>query len=528
MKLQSLGFVVALFFGLVASNSRADFLIYKIPLDGGGNRMGSGPGAPPPAGAGMMNPGMPGGMGPGMPGGQQAKPSELKIILNGRVQSNPGKTVSFFHQTIRDPLYFDLKDVEIVKAPTAQQEYNKRIGQAGKDADGVMKASIWALKKGLLREFYSGVEKVLALDPQHEAALKVQELKKKMDEPIKDNPALEQELRNYVKLPGMQVLTSKHFVMLHDLPTKPPQGKRKNRAQERLDLLEQVYESFLLLFHAQDVELDIPRDRLKVLLFKDHKDYQDFSTSLSPTLISASGFWEPIRNVGVFYDHSTNKTFQALQKLQGELKKASDEAKKNRTGADLIRLVKTIDLLIEVDRENSDITVVSHEATHQMAGNTGLLPRHVDIPRWVHEGLATYFEAPGDAAWAGIGAVSQERLEFYRALEQDKIHSNIDFIVADQIFDYAKSHGALLHGYGQAWGLTHFLLENHIKEFVAFYRMLGEMPPDVALNPKLLTDLFNRVFGSDRTALDREWRQYMRSLKTDVERMEENSSNKKT
>jgi hypothetical protein len=53
--------------------------------------------------------------------------------------------------------------------------------------------------------------------------------------------------------------------------------------------------------------------------------------------------------------------------------------------------------------------------------------------------------------------------------------------------------------------------------------MLGDMPPDVALNPRLLVDLFNSVFGSDHKALDLEWRQYMRSLKTDFERLEESS-----
>ena len=533
MKLQPICLIAALLVVATADDSRADFLIYKIPADG--SRMGSGPGGPggsggpgsgPPPGyaAGATPSGYPG----MMPGGGQSKPNEPRMILSGRIQSGQGKTVSFIHPSVRDPLFFDPKDVEIIKAPSAQQEYNKRVGQAGKDADAVMKAALWALKKGLLRDFHSGVEKALSIDPQHEPALRVTELKKKIDEPLPDNPALEQELRNYARAPGMQVATSKHFILLHDVAAKPAQGKRKNRAQERLELLEQTYESFLFLFCAQDVELEIPRERLKVILFKDQKDFQELSTSLNPALASTSGFWDPVRNVCVFSDDGTSKTYQALQKLQGDLKKSSDEAKKNRTNPDLVRFLKTIDLLIEIDRENADVTAVSHDATYQMAGNTGLLPRHVDIPRWVHEGLATYFEAPGEAPWAGVGAVSQERLDSYRSLEQDKVHSNIDFIVADQVFDFAKSSGAAPQGNGQAWGLTHFLLENHIKEFVAYYRMLGEMPPDVPLNPKLLTELFSRVFGSDRTALDREWRQHMRSLKTDVERLDENAGKNKT
>jgi hypothetical protein len=500
---------------IAAGPARADFLIYRISPEGSSGRRS----ADDDDRRGRRRAAL-----ARAPGG--AASAELRIILQGRVQQNPGSTVTYFHPTIKEPLYFNRADVEVKKAATPQHEYGKRLAAAGKDPDAVMKAAIWALKKGLLKEFYSAVDKALLLDAGHEAARRIQSLKTQMDQPLPDtrNAALEQELRGYVRLPEMRIATSRHFIMLHDLPTKAAPGKKKSRVQARLDLLEEVYESFLLLFHAQDIELDIPRERMKVVLFREHRDYEGFSTSLSPTLISAAGFWEPVRNVSVFYDHSTGKTFLALEKIQGELKKLSDEARRNRNNPDLIRRVKLMDMLIDIDRENADITVVSHEGTHQMAGNTGLLPRHVEIPRWVHEGLATYFEAPGDAAWAGIGAVNEDRLAYYRALEKDRVHSNIDFIAANQIFDYARTHGAEVHGYGQAWALTHFLLENHLQEFVAYYRMLGDMPPDVALNPRLLVDLFNSVFGSDHQALDREWRQYMRSLKTDFERLEQSTS----
>lgn len=523
----------------LVSDLRADFLIYKVPVNGpvgggGGSGRGTileagdepGPGARPPAsrgrGAGTSRRGTP----PAAPTGGTS--NELRIVLTGRVQVNPGRTVSYFHPSVKEPLYFSLDDVEHIKATTPQQEFNRRAAASSKDADAMMKTALWGLKKGLLREFYQGVDKALAIDPKHEDALRVKELKKRIDQPCPNNPALEQDLRSYVKSSGMQVATSNHFILLHDTAGKAAPGRRKSRAQERLDLLEEVYESFLLLFHAQDIVLDIPRDRMKVVLFNEYDDFENFATSLHPTLTSASGFWEPIRNVSVFYDHASDSTFEALEKIQEENKKKAEEAKRTRSNPSLVRFVKTLDLLIDVARENADITVVSHEATHQMAGNTGLLPRQVEIPRWVHEGLATYFESPGDAAWAGIGAVSEQRLEYYRALENDRAHSNIDFIVADQIFDYARSHGALLHGYGQAWALTHFLIENHLKELVGFYRMLGEMPPDVPLNPSLLTDVFNQVFGSDHKALDQEWRQYMKSLKTDQERLEETGSKRGT
>src|SRR5260370_14025096 len=230
----------------------------------------------------------------------------------------------------------------------------------------------------------------------------------------------------------MKSATSSHFILLHDTPPKQ-KGQKKSRAQQRLDLLEKVYESFLLLFHAQDVQLDIPKERMMVVLFQKYEDFQEFSQAISPSLASAAGFWEPIRNVSYFFDFGTFDDFKELERMMKDLREQQKDAKKWRDNPELIRYVKVLDLLMDVERENSDITVVSHECTHQMAGNTGLLPRHVAIPRWVHEGLATYFEAPSAATWAGIGAVSIERLIFYRGLaDHYRVHSNIDFIVGDQ------------------------------------------------------------------------------------------------
>lgn len=449
--------------------------------------------------------------------------SRSSFVLEGDVQVNPGRTVSYFHPTLKEKLVFGLEDVKIQRVPTNRQEYNRKLGAAGKDANKAFDAAVWALKRGLLREFYSGVDKVLQLDAKHADAKRIIELKKEMDKPLADDPSTEAELKKIVNRPTMRIAKSKHFILTHDTPEKPSGGRKKNRSQERLDLLEQVYESFLLLFHAQDVELDIPKERMKVVLFNDERDYKEFAIGWSPSLSSTSGFWEAHRNVSVFYDHATDSQFKDLQDLMKDLREVKDDAKKlARKGIasnarDVIRLVNTLELLTEVAQENEDITVVSHEATHQMAGNTGLFPRDVLIPSWVHEGLATYFEAPGDAVWSGIGAVNADRLDWYRGLEPDREHSNIDFIVGDQIFDFAVSHGGKLHGYGQAWALTHFLLERHLKEFVAYYRMLGEMPPDVALSQDLLTELFNKAFGTNRNALDQEWRSYMRSLKTDMD-----------
>jgi hypothetical protein len=65
-------------------------------------------------------------------------------------------------------------------------------------------------------------------------------------------------------------------------------------------------------------------------------------------------------------------------------------------------------------------------------------------------------------------------------------------------------------------------MERHFPEFIQFYRRLGEMPPDVIISQDVLTELFHTTVG-EASKLDAEWRIYMRSLKTDLERVLEDS-----
>jgi hypothetical protein len=441
------------------------------------------------------------------------------VTLEGSATVNPGGTVTFNHHKF-GKIHFDLENTEIRKAPTLASQFGRQLGRAGNDADKRMAAAQWALRRGLLPQFYDAVGKAQEANPQHPRALLVQKLRQSMDVDLGDSAQEEKEMRDLIGRSDMKFKRSKHFLLMHDTPDTFTRGKL-TRADERLQLLETVYEAFLLRFYAYGVALEIPKQRLKVVLFNEHKDYMLFAERLSPGLSSASGFWSGGNNTAIFYDHGTNEQFKLMAELNKVLQGRKQAAIKERTpnAANTVRLADTIAMLVEIERENSDIEVVTHETTHQMAGNTGLLPRHVLIPSWVHEGLATYFEAPDGANWSGVGAVNSSRLESYRMLEPDREHSNIDFIVGDQIFDFAGNHATKVAGYGQAWALTHFLLENHFDGFMAFYRRLGEMPPDAHLSSDVVNQLFDEEIKVKRSHLDQQWRSYMGKLKTDVEEL---------
>ena len=441
-------------------------------------------------------------------------------LLQGRLNSS-GQNYSLI--TPFGTLWMNHRNVKKKwKIPKTSELFDRKYRATAKrqDTTAMMKLARQALKLGLLRRFHKAVDEVLKISPSSSEAKRVVALRARLDKSLPESSKLRAEMRALVRRSSMQFAASKHFLLLHDTPKA--RGGKPSRAEKRLALLEKVYESFLYKFYSQGVTLEVPSERLKVVLFREHRDYLTFAKQLSPTLTSAAGFWDPDKNTAVFYDQGTDKGFEQIRALNQALQRKRDIAEKTKAPDRkfIVRKAQTFEVLTKLMQENQDIEVVSHECCHQMAGNTGLLPRHVLVPSWVHEGLATYFEAPANASWAGFGAVSKERLTRYRDLaEKDREHSNIDFIVGDQIFRYAQTHGGTLHGYAQAWALTHFLMEKHFDKFMIFYRKLGEMPPDVPLSSAVLTRLFNSVFGTQRKALDGQWRSYMETLKTDKEKL---------
>ena len=344
-------------------------------------------------------------------------------------------------------------------------------------------------------------------------------MKKQIDTPIPPAPELEEEIREYIKNDkGMKFVRSKHFLLLHNTSSDKDPYSKKTRVEERIQLLETVYESFLMKFCLEGYSLEVPKKRLKVVLFSDRKD---FLVSGEEHIHFAAGFYTEKANTSVFYDQGTNDIHKAMEAISNLLQEQKAQAIKRRTpGAkDTVRLANTLRVLTLVARENADIEVVSHEATHHMAAATGLFPNKAPVTTWAHEGLATYFESPSQAAWSGIGTVNKDRLKRYRELAADQEHSNIRFVVSDKIFSRAGDMGALLHGYGQAWALTHFLMNHHFEELIKYYQLVAAVESEEQLEPEKYEELFAEAFEVDLDSLESEWRRYMTELKTDLEKI---------
>jgi len=441
--------------------------------------------------------------------------TKLEAILEGKTKVLAGRLLEYTHPTFGS-MSLSLDDAVVLKAPTRQEEFKKQLNKAvkSKDIQDYLEAASQALKRGLIKEFYECCGAAHKIDPENATVKRLVEARRLVKQPLGAPAGVERALREITNQSKLKAEVSPHYVLLHD--TSDAKVGRKTRAKSRIDLLETVYESYFMKFALEGIVLQPPKEHLMILLFAEEKSFQRYATSLDPDLQMAAGFWSPKDNVGVFYDQGTTKAMKLLASLAEDMQKSKVKMRGTAVSQDMAHLANSFELLVKVSREESDIEVVSHEATHQLAGNTGVLPRGKIGARWAHEGLASYFETPAGAGWGGIGAVNQTRLADYRIIARDPRRSRLELIISDQLFYTATDMGEAVEAYGQAWALTYFLMETRFDKLIDYYAKCSGFEDEEPTARRVQT--FSEVFG-DLKSLEQEFHKFMGTLKSDVDRI---------
>jgi hypothetical protein len=449
--------------------------------------------------------------------------TQLRIVWEGKTEILNATLLKFTYPGF-PPIILSREYAVAIKAPTRQEEFKKLFQQATKSQriEDYLEAGKQALQRGMLPEFYECCSAAYKINPKDETVKRLIEARKKVRQPLSDPKHVEEQLRETTKLNRFKVSTSTHYVMLHDTPDEKVGRKKQTRAATRLELLELVYEAFFMKFALDGVVLEPPSEHMMVLLFNTEETYLRYATLLDPELKNASGFWSPKDNIGVFFDQGTTEDMKQLTFAAKELQDLKVKARQLGDSRDIAYLANSFELIVKISKEESDIEVVSHEATHQLAGNAGLMPRNKLGLRWAQEGLASYFETPAGAGWGGIGAVNRHRLRGYRTVSSDPKRVSLEILISDALFDGAADQNQAVDAYGQAWALTHFLMETHFEKLVDYYRRTSEIQgdDDGKIMRKELVQVFEDVFGDIRK-LERSFHAYMETLKTNVDRMRE-------
>jgi hypothetical protein len=162
---------------------------------------------------------------------------------------------------------------------------------------------------------------------------------------------------------------SEHYLGIGDAP-----DAFRDAALKRCEALASTY---LLYFQDKGFAVALPARKLTAVILKDQASYLAFAGQA------------PGANVGGHYDLDTNRL------VIFDFRPGAGQAQQPAVG--------------NPERVNS--FTLSHETTHQLTFNTGLLERTADVPLAVSEGLAMYAELWRPDVKSSLGMINRPRLE---------------------------------------------------------------------------------------------------------------------
>lgn len=291
---------------------------------------------------------------------------------------------------------------------------------------------------------------------------------------------LSRELRNQLG-DRFEIVTTRHYVVAT--------SAGKPYAQWCAALFERLLVAFTNYWRQRGLELTEPEFPLIAVVLRNERDFANFASSdVGPQVASAKGYYSIEHNRIVLYDLT-----------------AGDRAPAATPG----------EIARRVAASPFNIATVIHEATHQMAFNSGLHTRLADNPLWVTEGMAMYFETPdltSRTGWKSVGQVNDLRQrQFLEALARRRGPGALrKLLESDQRFTDPEQSG---DAYAEAWALTYFLARTRPREYVAYLKRLGEKPRLVWDEPKDRIQLFAETFGDNLDQFDADFVRYLKKLK---------------
>ncbi len=163
------------------------------------------------------------------------------------------------------------------------------------------------------------------------------------------------------------------------------------------------------------MKLKEPEFPLVAVIFRDRESYAAHARGeVGKTADSIIGYYSLQSNRMTMYDLTGVEALQAGGQRRGN--------------------AAQITALLSQPQAEPLVATIIHEATHQIAFNSGLQTRFADIPLWVSEGIAVYFETPdltNSKGWKEIGAVNRPRLDRFRDYLTRRPADSLSTLISD-------------------------------------------------------------------------------------------------
>ena len=275
---------------------------------------------------------------------------------------------------------------------------------------------------------------------------------------------------------GFRDYTTQHYVVCYDT----------SRAYARWvsSLLERLHKAFTNYWEKEGLELREPEFPLPIIVFADPRTYDQASRDDLPGgtgVLNMTG-----GGIVGYYSLRSNRVnmfdLTGAEAVRGEA---------NRRGS-----LREISQMLSQPAAVPLVATIVHEATHQIAFNCGLQTRYADIPLWLCEGMAVYFEAPdlsSTRGWRGIGKVNYARLDrFQENLPNWSDDSLQNLLASDRRF---RDPQTAVDAYADAWALNYYLIKYEAEAYADYLTALSKKRPLMQDDPATRLTEFRRHFG---------------------------------
>jgi hypothetical protein len=284
---------------------------------------------------------------------------------------------------------------------------------------------------------------------------------------------------------GFEVYSTNHYLICYNTS--------REYAAWCGSLFERLYKGFTNSWSRKGLKLHEPDFPLVAVVFNSREAYSKYSQAeLGEAASSIVGYYSLRSNRVTMYDLTGIESLRSAGDRRGS--SAQINAVLSRPEAEQV------------------VATIIHEATHQIAFNSGLQTRFADIPLWVSEGLAVYFETPdlqSAKGWRNVGTVNTNRLERFREYLAQRPVGSLKSLISDD--KRIRDTRTALDAYAEAWALNYFLIHHRTKQYVTYLQMLSEKKQFYWDDPKTRLREFQSAFG-DLGQLDADFLKQMQKV----------------
>jgi hypothetical protein len=278
-----------------------------------------------------------------------------------------------------------------------------------------------------------------------------------------------------------EIVTTRHYILCTEAD--------REYARWAGSLFERLMSSFKSNWDKPQLDFHEPEFPLVAVILRDKASYAEFARADAGTeVLDAQGYYSDLSNRMVMYDLTSG--------LSGSRPRNAAELNAKLSG------------------QAANVSTIVHEATHQIAFNTGVHARMADNPYWLVEGLAMYFETPdlrSVSGWQTVGKINPARFRDYRTYFNSRRprESLKAMLSADEAFLTGKN---AVDAYAEAWALTYYLIKSRRTDYMIYLDRLSKK--GIALRkpvPEERLAEFEAVFG-DWDAVERDFLRYMNKM----------------